>query len=272
VMSRQSTPSKLADPELSETEDEVFDAAVHSWLRCPDCECSARLRDQLNFKLLFKYNNSRAPTCQQCVKVARRYCPFCGYKQGYTEPLTRYENHIRKCFDKDIDAQKFTRLLQKEIAEKSSLYGIDDDIEFSSALHAEIDSQPVKFVQVTKTVRDGAQQQRFRQQVFDALESTCVITGETVREVLEAAHIVPVHNGASQSSVSNGIVLRRDLHVLFDLYKISIDPDSWKVVMSDELEGTSYWMFADLKLPRSDLLSQSGVSDSLREHLRRFNA
>jgi putative restriction endonuclease len=49
--------------------------------------------------------------------------------------------------------------------------------------------------------------------------------------VLEAAHIVPYAAGG-QHELSNGILLRSDLHRLFDLGYVTVNPDDHRVVMS----------------------------------------
>jgi putative restriction endonuclease len=64
----------------------------------------------------------------------------------------------------------------------------------------------------------------FRVLVTDAYERRCAVTGEKTLPVLEAAHIKPYAlNGPHQ--ISNGILLRSDLHRLFDLGYITITPD-----------------------------------------------
>jgi len=64
----------------------------------------------------------------------------------------------------------------------------------------------------------------FRVLVTDAYERRCAVTGEKTLPVLEAAHIKPYAlNGPHQ--VSNGILLRSDLHRLFDLGYVTITPD-----------------------------------------------
>jgi putative restriction endonuclease len=55
----------------------------------------------------------------------------------------------------------------------------------------------------------------FRVMVMDEYARRCAITGEKTLPVLEAAHIKPyAENGPHQ--VSNGILMRSDLHTLFD--------------------------------------------------------
>jgi hypothetical protein len=52
----------------------------------------------------------------------------------------------------------------------------------------------------------------------------CEITGETKQVVLDAAHIFPVADGG-KDEFENGIVLRRDLHKLFDANIIKLSTD-----------------------------------------------
>jgi putative restriction endonuclease len=64
----------------------------------------------------------------------------------------------------------------------------------------------------------------FRVLVTDAYGRRCAVTGEKTLPVLEAAHIKPyAQNGPHQ--VSNGVLLRSDLHKLFDLGYLTITPD-----------------------------------------------
>jgi putative restriction endonuclease len=64
----------------------------------------------------------------------------------------------------------------------------------------------------------------FRVLVIDAYQRRCAVTGEKTLPVLEAAHIRPY---ASQGPhrVSNGILLRSDLHTLFDVGYVTVTPD-----------------------------------------------
>jgi len=58
-------------------------------------------------------------------------------------------------------------------------------------------------------------QARFRRDVLAAANHSCVLTGERLPEVLEAAHVRPFHLDGSDL-VENGICMRRDIHKLFD--------------------------------------------------------
>jgi putative restriction endonuclease len=64
----------------------------------------------------------------------------------------------------------------------------------------------------------------FRVLVTDTYERQCAVTREHTLPVLEAAHIRPVTQ-AGEHLVTNGLLLRSDVHRLFDLGYVSISPD-----------------------------------------------
>jgi putative restriction endonuclease len=90
--------------------------------------------------------------------------------------------------------------------------------------------------------------------VTDAYERRCSITGERTLPALDAAHIKP-HSAAGENRVPNGLLLRSDLHRLFDRGYVTVRPDL-KVQVSrrirEEYEnGRHYYAMdgATLRLP-----------------------
>lgn len=82
-------------------------------------------------------------------------------------------------------------------------------------------------------------QSLFRARILEAYEGRCAITECNVIEALEAAHIVP-YRGEHTNLPSNGLLLRADLHTLFDLGLIAIDTVNYSVIFSPRLRGTTY--------------------------------
>ncbi|PVA05266.1 HNH endonuclease [Thalassorhabdomicrobium marinisediminis] len=83
-------------------------------------------------------------------------------------------------------------------------------------------------------------QAEFRRQSLERHGGKCAFTGTGVEEVLEAAHVIP-HTGAPEfDRPENNLLLRRDIHALFDLFLISIDPGSGIILVSTQLEGSPY--------------------------------
>ncbi|NJP96644.1 HNH endonuclease [Nonomuraea sp. FMUSA5-5] len=67
-------------------------------------------------------------------------------------------------------------------------------------------------------------QRAFKAVVLNAYAGRCAITGSTIRPVLQAAHIRPVTRGG-EHRLDNGILLRSDMHILFDHGYLAIDTD-----------------------------------------------
>ncbi len=81
---------------------------------------------------------------------------------------------------------------------------------------------------IMRAIKARRGQQRFRDALIDAYEGRCAITGCQVLDVLEAAHITP-YLGPETNHVTNGLLLRADLHTLFDTDLIAVDPETRKV-------------------------------------------
>ena len=82
-------------------------------------------------------------------------------------------------------------------------------------------------------------QKKFRNDLLKVYGGQCAITDCDAKDALEAAHIFP-YRGANTNHVKNGLLLRADIHTLFDLYLISIDPNTLEVVISSTLLNTCY--------------------------------
>lgn len=104
-------------------------------------------------------------------------------------------------------------------------------------------------------------QKAFRGRLIDAYGGACAITGTSVLDVLQAAHIRP-YNGPSTNHVTNGLLLRADLHTLFDLKLVTVEPGTMTVCVSPLLADTPYASFhgSPLSLPSKPTLRPSGVA------------
>lgn len=67
-------------------------------------------------------------------------------------------------------------------------------------------------------------QQAFKVLVLEAYDRRCAVTGGKVLPVLEAAHIRPFAQGG-EHDIANGLLLRSDVHALFDLGYLTITPE-----------------------------------------------
>ena len=91
----------------------------------------------------------------------------------------------------------------------------------------------------------------FRISVTDAYQRRCAVSGEKTLPVLEAAHIQPYASDGPHM-LQNGLLLRSDIHTLFDGGYITITPD-YRVEVSQRLHndygnGRDYYKFHGEKL------------------------
>jgi hypothetical protein len=92
---------------------------------------------------------------------------------------------------------------------------------------------------VMQAIRRRKGQPEFRANLLVAYESRCCISGCDASAVLEAAHITAYGSGGSYETC-NGLLLRADLHTLFDLHLLAIDVDTGSVLLHPNLGGTTY--------------------------------
>jgi len=121
------------------------------------------------------------------------------------------------------------------------LYSIQDEEKNQLMLE---DPEPLYGLAILKKVRLG--QGAFRILVTDAYARKCSISGERTLPVLEAAHIKP-YSLSGPHFISNALLLRSDLHKLFDIGYLTITRDL-KVEVSQRIKqefenGKEYYRF-----------------------------
>jgi putative restriction endonuclease len=104
-------------------------------------------------------------------------------------------------------------------------------------------------------VRPRLGQGTFRVIVTDAYDRRCAVTGERTLPVLQAAHIKPYSSGGPHDP-QNGLLLRSDLHTLFDQGYVTVDANELKLNVSrrirEEFEnGRDYYQLhgRSIRLP-----------------------
>jgi putative restriction endonuclease len=84
---------------------------------------------------------------------------------------------------------------------------------------------------------------RFRRALLQAYDSRCAMTRYDATPALEAAHILP-YRGPQTNHVANGLLLRADMHDLFDLGLIAVDTSAMRLLVADDLVGTEYEQYS----------------------------
>lgn len=104
-------------------------------------------------------------------------------------------------------------------------------------------------------VRQRLGQGAFRVLVTDTYQRRCAVSGEKALPALEAAHIQPVTE-QGKHRIDNGLLLRSDIHRLFDTGYVTVTPDykfrASRSLKEDFNNGEEYFQFngTGIWLPR----------------------
>jgi hypothetical protein len=100
---------------------------------------------------------------------------------------------------------------------------------------------------VWRAIKARIGQPEFRGKLLLAYGRRCALTDCDAEPALEAAHIRGYAETGEQD-VSNGLLLRADIHTLFDLGLVRIHPETLRVTLAPELERTCYGELRGRKL------------------------
>ncbi|WP_421569013.1 HNH endonuclease [Stenotrophomonas sp. PD6] len=125
-----------------------------------------------------------------------------------------------------VSPATLTRLEQQRQIVSDSGYYLPENVEDQRA-------------RVLRSIVQRQGQREFRAALLEAYGGRCAMTGCGVVDVLEAAHIHR-YLGRETNVVSNGLLLRSDLHTLFDLNLIGVDTTTMRICVAPTLAGSSY--------------------------------
>ena len=92
-------------------------------------------------------------------------------------------------------------------------------------------------------------------------------SGCDAEAALEACHIRP-YMGAHTNALSNGLLLRADLHTLFDLGLLAVDTATMTAVVAPELEGTTYGELIGMPVAVPKVMPSGSNLEALNSHRR----
>jgi|APTNR8051073442_1049403.scaffolds.fasta_scaffold13998_2 predicted restriction endonuclease len=108
---------------------------------------------------------------------------------------------------------------------------------------------------VQRQIRVRRGQQQFREALCERYKDRCVVTGSEILSLLEAAHINP-YRCENDNHPDNGLLLRTDIHTLFDLNLLGIEPSQLRVELHPEIEKEYQHLTGKL------ILCQAGIRPS----------
>jgi hypothetical protein len=161
-----------------------------------------------------------------------------------------------------IDVQK----LRQDIANESKDYEFTFVIEENSepASEPNIPNDENRRQAYARRVRKG--QSRFRKALITLYDSRCAFTKTNEETVLEACHIIS-HAKTGDNSLDNGLLLRSDIHVLFDEHLVTLANDGISVCVRQDVTAPEY-----AKLNNSVPQIRPTISERYLELIRQRNS
>jgi hypothetical protein len=198
-----------------------------------------RFAASTKFPLYYKQGNSPYYPSKAIVAVAYWYqhgellCHFSGGQQTVVSKI----NSLASLLDPN---QHLVTFMQPDISKPTlheDFMKISGDLESDPAfdLNKIEDSRHRDFALIT--FRHG--QSSFRREVINAYGGKCAVTGYDLEAALEACHIHP-YLGSDTNHVTNGLLLRSDIHTLFDLGMIAVDTSDMSLILGNDLMQSSY--------------------------------
>ena len=134
-----------------------------------------------------------------------------------------------------IDVQK----LRQDIANESKDYEFTFVVEENSepASEPNIPNDENRRQAYARRVRKG--QSRFRKALITLYDSRCAFTKTNEETVLEACHIIS-HAKTGDNSLDNGLLLRSDIHVLFDEHLVTLANDGVRLCVRQDVTDPEY--------------------------------
>lgn len=237
--------------------------------RCPKCNSNPELRKQRIPKwrcAKCKYEFDENEIVRETVDIIKSTASYANTWIDANLPMSRQEaftfqaNNDGQSAIRQIDSSKIAKLILR-LTGSATASGPD-------ALSTEIPDLIIGGTKITIVNRRRGQQE-FRLALINHFGESCFISGNQPACVLEAAHISPfsVHR---THSIRGGLLLRRDLHTLFDRHLLRINPQNWTVETAPVLHKYEHYFglhskkleMTGVHTPDVDLISEHFVASA----------
>lgn len=185
--------------------------------------------------------NDRAKACARCdVTVSESFAELNYEKHAkFNDDQEMYLGVARIHFS-DTDRTRISKLEWRPAGKTTfkpyAFRPVNLQIPDEGDYHPTIDEAPRKPVML----RERPGQAEFRKKLKGAYNHTCCISGCDVSDALDGAHIDAFRSKASDN-LRNGLLLRRDIHALYDRHLIAIEPGTHFIHVAESIRtATGY--------------------------------
>lgn len=228
-------------------------------LRCPDCHAT-NIKERVEKEPRWKCKSGHVfdEPMREVVKVRTFEAHYEDSFRVAPQSLTieRLLNAVIRPSDqmsiKEIDVAK----IEKYLLEDPGSLGLI--IEYAGSITENFPDEPADAADSANSIIETRRrvlreislrrgQKRFRDRLIKRYGCVCQICNCVVPELIEAAHVLP-YAQTGDNSAGNGLLLRSDLHTLFDLALLAIHPTHMRVVLHPALLMAGYAVYNDAPL------------------------
>lgn len=133
---------------------------------------------------------------------------------------------------------------------------------------------PLKLERKTaREARDTGKQEEFRKAALTRFENKCIISGNTFKPCLDAAHIIPysIDPKYTYINIENAIILEKTLHAAFDTYAFTINPENNHIIISKDIDKNTE-LYNKLKTAKITIKFTELEKKHLKWHYDTFQA
>jgi putative restriction endonuclease len=115
----------------------------------------------------------------------------------------------------------------------------------------------------TNNTNNRIGQEIFRNNLITRFNNKCIITGTQIHN---ACHIIP-YSETYNMDINNGILLNSHHHSLFDLYYMTINPETFEIIYNNKITDS----FSLYKKYLTELINYPEMKKYLIIHYNKFN-
>ena len=247
---------------IMEFRDNLMDKIDGKWKKRENVPPVTGNNDRVDVRLLDNAATNFEENAKVTCRVGGELINLYGYKESIPFHNNQYEWNDIENFLQTLDKAEFNTKIKWLDADEAELPSLEQSSSYSLL-------EDDRRLRVERQICERRGQVPFRNSLRKRYGDRCLVTDCRVLAVLEAAHISP-YRGEEDNHCDNGLLLRADIHTLFDLNLLGIEPGTLQIELHTQI-ATDYASLAgkhidcrDAKPPSSEALTlmQSQILDS----------
>ncbi|MBB2147652.1 HNH endonuclease [Pedobacter gandavensis] len=234
---------------IAEIQDITITKGVKTILKCPECN-SSNISKRLKLTPVYKCNDQhffdhpksdQVDVTRYSAKFQDSYVPVPNSSILLSDLRPFYVRNYNPNLSMQFVSNDVMSLFQQTSwqFEKNTTTDLSPEITLNEPENPYIYNNEDERITVERQLQARRGQKQFRDGLINRYGAKCMVTNCSILSIIEAAHINP-YRGQKDNHGENGLLLRADIHTLYDLNLIAIEPISFTIHISDKIKGSEY--------------------------------